>query len=225
MASVDQIDERLRALRIELGQRAIKMHMAREDLRADAQDSPYAAKVGKEISKLIDEERLEQARARLKEELEKHPRELMFLNLQMALDMIDKPFGDYNAAKKMGLELVENAVAKGNSYYIRVALNNMGLIAHYEDQAEFSKVLYLAALHIDRKAIAPIQNLVCWCSRRNELQEAQMWVELLLGNCPDWLDNKEIVSFFLKHESLANLREYGPFREKILDVIQEHGKR
>ncbi|OQX92822.1 MAG: hypothetical protein B6D58_00900 [candidate division Zixibacteria bacterium 4484_95] len=217
----DVLDERVRALRVELAQRTIDIQLSDQKERKEAKDSPYAEKVGKEISKLINEERLEEARKRLEEELDKHPKELMFLNLQMALDMLDKPFGSYEKAKKFGSILMEIAVEKNNAYYTMVAIGNMGLIAHNEGHDEFSKAMYLVAHFIDKKEIFPMCNLAGWYARRGELEEAQKWIDKILNNYPDWLERDDIVTFLKKDESLSNLREYAPYKEKVLSKIEE----
>lgn len=217
----DKPDEREKALRVELAQRTVDIQLSKQKERRKADDSPYVYEVGREISKLIHEERLEEARKRLKEELVNQPEEMMFLNLQMILDGLDKPFGDYEQTKKYGSKLMEIAVEKGNAYYTMAAVSNMGLIAQNEGHDEFSKVMYLAAHFIDKKEITLMLNLAGWYCRRGKLEEAQKWVDKILNNYPDWLERDDIVTFFKKDESLSNLREYAPYKEKVLSKIEE----
>ncbi len=221
MNKANELDEKERALRIELAQRTVNIYRSSENERRQAEDSLIAKKAGKEISQLIEDERLEKARARLKEELAKHPDELMFLNLQLMLDVLDKPFGSYEQAKRAGSRLIEVAVEKNNTYYTMVAIGNMGLIAHYEGHDEFSRAMYLAAHSMDKKEIFPMLNLTGWYARRGRLEEAQMWIDRIIDTCPDWLERDDIVAFMLKDESLYNLRTYAPYKEKVLFKISE----
>lgn len=222
MNKPDVLDEKERLLRKELAQRTINIHLSDQKDRRRAEDSPYVYEVGKEVSNLIHEERLEEARKRLKEELAKHPEEMMFLNLQMILDGLDKSFGNYEQTKKYGSELMEIAVERDSAYYIMAAINNMGLVAHNEGHNEFSKVMYLTAHFIDKKDIGPMRNLACWYARRGKLEKAQKWIDRILDSYPDWLERDDIVSFLKKDEALANLRTYMPYKEKVLSKIEEH---
>jgi tetratricopeptide (TPR) repeat protein len=218
----DFIDERELALRKELSKRTLSMPSrdARdEQLDTDPED---IKKIGSEISHLIHEERLEEAKEQLEEALENHPEEPGLLNLQFALNMMLKPFGSYDEAKKSTGKAMELAVKRGSAYFTRVALNNMALAAQKEGHEEFSKAMYLAAHFIDNMAIPPMANMAGWYSRRGELEESMSWIEKLIELYPDWHKNDEITTFLLKDEMLKNLRSYGPFNKKVLNEIKRN---
>ena len=226
MTKHSKINERERLLRVELAKRTVYAHRGDDDERRLADDSPEVLSIGKKIADLIEEERLEEAREQLQQELKKYPNEMMFLNIQVILDGLDKPFGNYDSAKKYCSLLMECAVKKDNIYYTWVALNNMALIANNEGHDEYSKAMYLAAHFLDRKAIGPLINIAGWNARRNNLEEAQKWIELILEIHPEWPENDELVTAFKKEESLHNLRSYEPFIKKVLTHIsqeQKHG--
>ena len=226
MTKHSKINERERLLRVELAKRTVYAHRDDDDERRLADDSPEVLSIGKKIADLIEEERLEEAREQLQQELKKYPDEMMFLNIQVILDGLDKPFGNYDSAKKYCSLLMECAVKKDNIYYTWVALNNMALIANNEGHDEYSKAMYLAAHFLDRKAIGPLINIAGWNARRNNLEEAQKWIELILEIHPEWPENDELVTAFKKEESLHNLRSYEPFIKKVLTHIsqeQKHG--
>lgn|GEM_PF-1624899 len=219
MRNPDPPGERERALRIELSKRTISIPSRTErDERID-RDSPEIREIGGAINTLIREERLEEARARLDEALVQYPDEPGLLNLRVVLDIMDKPFGDYRQARKNCETALETAVNKDNVFYTCHILNNMALIAHKEGHEEFSKAMYLAAHFIDRTAFPPLINLAAWNSRKSQLEEAMEWIDRILETFPDWRENEEIVTFFRKDESLANLRSYGPFKMKVLSKI------
>jgi tetratricopeptide (TPR) repeat protein len=220
MNNPEKIDDKMRALRKELSRRTVNLHLSEPQERSLADDSIDIIDIGKKISKSIDDEQLEDAREQLKIALAEHPDELMFLNLQMILDGLDKPFGNYNSAKKAGSNLIEVAVEKYNTYYTMAAIVNLGLIAHNEGHDDFSKAMYLAAHFIDRKAITPMRNLAGWYSRRGFVEKAQTWIRRIIETYPDWLDREELVTVFLKDESLGNLRKHEPFRIEVLAKIE-----
>jgi tetratricopeptide (TPR) repeat protein len=220
MNNPEKLDEKMRALRKELSRRTVNLHLSDAQERAMADDAADIIDIGKKISKSIDDERLEEAREQLRIALAEYPEELMFLNLQMILDGLDKPFGNYNSAKKAGSNLIEVAVEKYNTYYTMAAIVNLGLIAHNEGHDDFSKAMYLAAHFIDRKAITPMRNLAGWYSRRGFVDKAQMWVRRIIEAYPDWLDREELITVFLKDESLANLRKHELFKQEILTKIE-----
>ena len=137
----DPIDEKERALRKELSKRTLSMpSRSPRDEKADT-DSEDVKKVGGEISRLIQEERLEEAKERLEKEIKKYPDEPGLLNLHFALNMMLKPFGNYDSAKESTAKAMELAVERNSSYFIRVAINNMALVAQKEGHEEFSKVM------------------------------------------------------------------------------------
>jgi len=220
MNNPEKLDEKMRALRKELSRRTVNLHLSDAQERAMADDAADIIDIGKKISKSIDDERLEEAREQLRIALAEYPDELMFLNLQMILDGLDKPFGNYNSAKKAGSNLIEVAVEKYNTYYTMAAIVNLGLIAHNEGHDDFSKAMYLAAHFIDRKAITPMRNLAGWYSRRGFVDKAQMWVQRIIEAYPDWLDREELITIFLKDESLANLRKHELFKQEVLNKIE-----
>jgi tetratricopeptide (TPR) repeat protein len=219
MPKPGKITEKERNLRKELAKRTVDMHSSSRNERLSAEKSPEILKIGREISHLINEELLEEARQRLRVELEKHPDELMLLNFQMILDGLDKPSGDYKDAKKAGIKLIEKAAEQKNSYYIMAAINNLGLIAHNEGQDEFSLAMYLAAYAIDNNAFSVLCNLAGWYSRRNIIDKARYWVDRIIELNPRWKDDEEIKTFFAKNESLNNLRKDEAFRRDILSPI------
>ena len=220
MNDPEKLDEKMRALRKELSRRTVNLHLSDAKERSMADDNTDIVDIGKKISKLIDDEKLEDAREQLKVSIAQYPDELMFLNLQMILDGLDKPFGNYNSAKKAGSNLIEVAVEKYNTYYTMAAIVNLGLIAHNEGHDDFSKAMYLAAHFIDRKAITPMRNLAGWYSRRRFVDKAQMWIRRIIEAYPDWLDREELVTIFLKDESLSNLRKHEAFRKEVLAMIE-----
>lgn len=213
-------DDRERALRIELGERTVDADARPEDTYQNAGDSPYVRKVGDEISKLMREGYLEEARTRLVEELAKAPDELRFLNLQTLLEIYDRTFNDFEAARKYACLTLEKAIEKDNGHYIRTSLIHTGIIAQYEGHSQYSLAMYLAAHFINKKAIVPMQNLAGWYARREKLENAQDWINQIINAFPDWLDNAEIKNFFIKDESLRNLRTYKPFVDNVLLKIE-----
>jgi len=215
----DKISDRELALRKELAKRTVDMHSSNRVERVSAERSPEIIEIGREISRLINEEMLEQARERLQSELRKHPDELMFLNFQMILDGLDKPYGNYNHAKIAGAKLIEKALEQDNAYYAMAAINNLGLIAHNEGHDEFSLAMYLMAHFIDRKAFSVLCNLTGWYSRRGKYEQAMQWVNKIIENNPDWQSDEEITAFFTSNESLHNLRQYGFFKQNVLSKI------
>jgi len=215
----DSPDDRELALRRELSRRTISMpSRSSRDEQMDT-DPEHIKRIGSEISGLIHDERLEEAGERLEKALQEYPDEPGLLNLQFALNMMLKPFGGYDEAKESTGKAMELAVEKGNSYFVRVALNNMALVAHKEGYEQFSKAMYLAAHFIDNKAIPPIANLAGWYSRKGDLENSQKWIEKLLETYPDWHKNDEITTFLAKDEMLRNLRTYEPFKDKVLSRI------
>jgi len=212
-------DEKLRALRKELSQRTINMLSREESSQSISRDPDHVRRIGKEISRLIRDEFLEEARERLEVELQAHPDELGFLNLLMIIHVMDRKFGDFSEAKKLGSRIMELAVEQGNIYYTMAALNNMSIVAHNEGHDEMSKVMYLAAHFIDRRDVGPMRNLAGWHARRNRLEEAQKWIDKLIETYPDWLKHEEIVTFLKKDESLHNLRNHEPFRQRVLEKL------
>jgi tetratricopeptide (TPR) repeat protein len=220
----EHIDERELAFRRELSKRTLSMpsRTARDEERDT--DPETIKKIGTLISRLIKEERLEEAREKLDAVLSEYPDEPGLLNLEFALNMILKPFGSYDQARKSTGKAMELAVARGSAYFARVAINNMGLVAQKEGHEEFSLAMYLAAHFIDNMAIPPIANIAGWYSRKGKLDKAQMWIDKLLELYPDWRANREIVTFLEKDEMLGNLRLYEPFKKKVLDKIKEHAK-
>lgn len=224
MASPKQPDERERLLRVELAKRTVNVHVTKQDNPEDDKNIDDIHRAGKEISRLIQEERLEQARERLAGELKKYPDELSFLNLQMALDILDRPDGGYSEAKKAGNDLIEHAIEQKSSYYIMAAITNLGLIAHNEGHDHFSKAMYLTAHHLDNNAVTPMRNLAGWYSRRGNLESAQKWIDKIIDVRPDWIEDDGIVTFLKMDESLHNLRDYEPFKQAVTAKIMEHGK-
>jgi len=215
----DPIDKKERALRKELSKRTLSMPSRSprdEQIDTDPED---IKRVGSEISRLIHEERLEEAKERLEKEIEKHPDEPGLLNLQFALNMMLKPFGNYDKAKESTGKAMELAIERDSSYFVRVAINNMALVAQKEGHEEFSKAMYLAAHFIDNMAIPPIANIAGWYSRKGELEKSQKWIEKIIELYPDWHENEEITTFLLKDEMLRNLRSHEPFKEKVLKAI------
>lgn len=217
----DHIDDKELAFRRELSRRTLSMpsRTPRDDQRDT--DPEIIKKIGSEISRLIQEERLEDARERLDEELSRYPDEPGLLNLEFALNMILRPFGGYDKARESTGKAMELAVDRGSAYFARVAINNMGLVAQKEGHEEFSLAMYLAAHFIDGMAIPPVANIAGWYSRKGELEKAQKWIEKLIDLYPDWCENEEIVGFLEKDEMLRNLRLYDPFQKRILSKIKE----
>ena len=218
----EHIDEKELAFRRELSRRTLSMP-SRTD-RDDQRDTDPAVikRIGGEISRLIQEEQLEEARERLDREVADHPDEPGLLNLEFALNMILKPFGGYEKARESTGRAMELAVERGSAYFVRVAINNMGLVAQKEGHEEFSLAMYLAAHFIDGMAIPPIANIAGWYSRKGELAKAQQWIDKLLEFYPDWCSHDEITTFLEKDEMLGNLRSYEPFIRSVLDEIKKH---
>jgi tetratricopeptide (TPR) repeat protein len=221
MKNPDPLSERERALRIELGKRTISIPSRTEREEKIDRDSPQVREIGARINDLIRQERLEEARDRLREALAENPDQPGLLNLQVVLDIMVRPFGNYEQARKNCALALETAVEQNNLYYTCHILNNMALIAHKEGHNEYSKAMYLAAHHIDPQAFPPMLNLAAWNARRGNLVQAQKWIERILDAFPDWTGNSEIVTFFLKDESLTNLRRYRPFMENVLSKISD----
>jgi len=220
MIKDDHLDEKERALRIELGKRTVCAE-ARDDRDYEvAEDSEYARDTGDQISLLMRQEKLGEARRRLANELQKTPEELRFLNLQTLLELYDRPAGDFTEAKKYARLTMETAVAKHNPHYMQTALAHMGIIAQLEGQSHYSLMMYLAAYSIDRKYVVPIQNLAGWFATNGRLAEAQSWIDRLIEICPDWASREDMVLFFEKDESIHNLRNYQPFIDKIMTKIK-----
>ena len=88
-----------------------------EEAQKASRDPEYVRRIGKEISQLIREEFLEEARERLERELQTNPDELGFLNLLMIINVMDRKFGDFSEAKKLGSRIMELAVEQDNVYY------------------------------------------------------------------------------------------------------------
>ena len=216
MTNPDPPSERERALRIELSRRTISVPSRTERDEGIDRDSDRVREIGGAINALIREERLEEAASRLDDALKQYPNEPGLLNLRVVLDVIDKPFGSYQQARESCIAALETAVNRDNTFYTSHILNNMALIAHKEGHDEFSKAMYLAAHFIDRSAFPPLINLAAWNSRKGNLPEAMEWVERILARFPDWQNNDEITTFFIKDESLFNLREYNEFRQRVL---------
>ncbi len=219
MKNPDPPSERERALRIELSKRTISVPSRTARDEDIDRDSDEIREIGGAINGLIREERLEEARARLDEALSQYPDEPGLLNLRVVLDVIDKPFGSYQQARESCIAALETAVNKDNIFYTSHILNNMALIAHKEGHDEFSKAMYLAAHFIDRTAFPPLINLAAWNSRKGNLPEAMEWVDRILETFSDWQNNDEITTFFIKDESLSNLRQYEPFKKTVLSAI------
>jgi tetratricopeptide (TPR) repeat protein len=216
----DPLDDRELALRRELSKRTISMpSRTPRDEQMDT-DPEHIKSLGCEICNLIKEERLEEARERLDKAIQDYPDEPGLLNLEFALSMMLKPFGSYDKAKETTGKAIELAVGRDNSYFVRVALNNMALVAQKEGHEEFSKAMYLAAHYIDNKAIPPMANIAGWYSRKGELENSQSWIDKLLDLYPDWHENEEITTFLEKDEMLRNLRTHEPFKKKVLSKIE-----
>jgi len=221
MESSNKISDKEKALRKEFAERTVKANLKPDSQRRQLGDSEYVRDIGKKISQLLDDEQVEEARVMLAEAIKDNPSELGFLNLQTIIDIIDHPVGDYKSAKQWGLKTAEKAVETQNTYYLMAVLCNMGLVALYEGNDIFGKVMYLAAHHIDSKALTPLQNLLSWCSRKGRLDEAMNWVEKILEAFPDWRNDAALVRYFKKDESLSNLRKHEPFKTKVMSNIGE----
>jgi tetratricopeptide (TPR) repeat protein len=220
MKKSKQLSDKELALRKELSKRTVNMISRNSDGQAVAGDPPQVEELGQQISRLISDERLEEARDMLSDSLKKYPQEMGLLSLQMILDVMLKEFGSYDKAKQVGSEIIEIATEKKNAYYAMVAINNLALIAHNEGHDEYSKAMYMAAHLIDGKALGPMRNIAGWYSRRRKLEEAQKWIDKIIATFPEWQSREDITTFLNKDESLANLREYEPFKEKVLAVIK-----
>ncbi|MCP4632768.1 MAG: hypothetical protein GY855_07560 [candidate division Zixibacteria bacterium] len=219
MATQKKLDERERAFRIELQKRVLGLNPRTKEESGGFDLSQYAQSKGDEISNLIYDENLEKARELLREELSKYPDELLFLNLQMTLDMIDKPFGSYEDARKIGYKLFELAVEKNNEYFTWVAINNIGIIVRIEGDEETAKLMFLTAHFINRQSLAPMQNLANWFSRKGLLEEAQSWIERILKEYPEWKKKEELITYFKFEEALNNLRSFEPFKEMVMSEL------
>jgi hypothetical protein len=224
MVQDEHLDERERALRIELGKRTVCAEARADREYKVALDTEYARQMGDSISKLMREERLGEARRVLAQELAKAPHELRFLNLQTLVELYDHPSGDFSEAQKYARLTMEIAVEKGNPHYQQTALCHMGIAAQLEGKTQYSLMMYLAAYSIDKTYIVPIQNLAGWYSTQGRLEEAMIWVDQLLLTCRDWLSRDDIIDFLVKDEAIHNLRKHKRFVEEITNKIN-HQKR
>jgi hypothetical protein len=220
MVQDEHLDERERALRIELGKRTVCAEARADSEYKVALDTEYARQMGDSISKLMREERLGEARRILTQELAKAPHELRFLNLQTLVELYDHPSGDFREAQKYARLTMEIAVEKGNPHYQQTALCHMGIAAQLEGKTQYSLMMYLAAYSIDKTYIVPIQNLAGWYSTQGLLEEAMMWADQLTLTCRDWLTREDIVDFFAKDEAIHNLRKHKRFIEEIANKIK-----
>ena len=220
MKKPKQLNYKELALRKELSKRTVNMISRNSDGQAVAGDPPQVEALGQKISSLISDERLEEARDMLGDSLKKYPQEMGLLSLQMILDVLLKEFGSYEKAKKVGSKIIEIATEKKNTYYAMVAINNLALIAHNEGHDEYSKAMYMAAHLIDGTALGPMRNVAGWYSRRGKLEESLRWIEKIIDSFPEWQSREDITTFLKKDESLANLREYEPFKMKVLSFIE-----
>ena len=221
MDSSNKITDKEKALRKEFAERTVKANLKPDIQRRQLGDSDYVREIGKKISRLLDDEQVEEARKLLAKTIEENPAELGFLNLQTIIDIIDHPVGSYQSAKEWGLKTAEKAAEKQNSYYLMAVLCNMGLVALYEGNDVYSKIMYLAAHHINEKALTPLQNLLSWCSRKGRLEEAMGWAEKIMAAFPDWQRDAALVRYFKKDESLSNLRKFEPFNTKVMSKVGE----
>jgi hypothetical protein len=220
MVQDEHLDERERALRIELGKRTVCAEARADREYKVALDTEYARKMGDQISKLMREERLGEARKLLAQELAKAPHELRFLNLQTLVELYDHPSGDFSEAQKYARLTMEIAVEKGNPHYQQTALCHMGIAAQLEGKTQYSLMMYLAAYSIDKTYIVPIQNLAGWYATQGQLEEAMLWVDQLIQTCPDWLTREDMIDFFAKDEAIHNLRKHKRFIEEISNKIK-----
>ncbi len=220
MNTPDNLSDRERAMRKELAQRTVNVSSSDISEREAAADSPELIEIGRQITRLIEEELLEDASDMLYKSLKKHPEELMLLNFQMILESLKKKFGDYTEAKQAGLKLIEMAAIKKNPYYTMVAVNNLGIIAHKEGHEDYSLAMYLAAHYIDDTALFTLCNLAGWYSRKNDLEKAMYWIKRIIRTKESWNKDEEIVSFLKKDESLHNLRTFDIFINEILSKIE-----
>jgi tetratricopeptide (TPR) repeat protein len=220
MVPDEHLDEKERALRIELGKRTVCAEARADRDYQVALDTEYARQMGDQISQLMREERLEAARKLLAQELAKSPYELRFLNLQTLVELYDRPTGDFGAAQKYARLTMEIAVEKGNTHYQQTALCHIGIAAQLEGKTQFSLMMYLAAYSIDKTYIVPIQNLAGWYSTQGQLEEAMIWIDRLILICPDWLSREDITDFFAKDEAIHNLRKHKRFIEDISHKIK-----
>jgi Tfp pilus assembly protein PilF len=133
--------------------------------------------------------------------------------------MIDKPFGSYESAKKIGYKLFELAVENKSEYFTWVAINNIGIIVRNEGDEETAKLMFLTAHFINRQALAPMQNLANWFSRQGRLEDAQTWIEKILTRYPEWQKNENLVDYFKFEEALNNLRGFEPFKQRVLSQL------
>ncbi|NLI15638.1 MAG: hypothetical protein GX409_05045 [candidate division Zixibacteria bacterium] len=220
MVRDEHLDERERALRIELGKRTVCAEARADREYQVALDTEYARQMGDQISKLMREERLEEARKLLAQELSKHPRELRFLNLQTLVGLYDHPSGDFSEAQKYARLTMEIAVEKGNSHYQQTALCHMGIAAQLEGKTQYSLMMYLAAYSIDKSYIVPIQNLAGWYATQGQLEDAMLWIDRLLEISPDWQTRNDIIDYLLKDEAINNLRKHKRFVEEVSNKIK-----
>lgn len=220
MNSSNKINNRQKALRKELAERTVKANLTPDEKRRQAGDSEHVKEIGRKISRLLDDEHVEEARELLEKSIRENPSELGFLNLKTIVEILDHPLGNFDQAKKSGLKTAELAVGKQNAYYLMAVLCNMGLVALYEGHDEFSKIMYLTAHFIDSKALTPMQNLLSWCSRKGRLEEAMDWAEQIFRVYPEWPSDPGLSGYFKKDESLNNLRKYEPFRDKVMSKLE-----
>lgn len=220
MVQDENLDEKERALRIELGKRTVCAEARAGREYEVALDTEYARQMGDQISQLMREERLGAARKLLAQELDKAPHELRFLNLQTLIELYDRPTGDFSEAKRYARLTMETAVEKANTHYQQTALAHMGIVAQLEGKTHYSLMMYLAAYSIDKTYIVPIQNLAGWYSTQGRLEVAMLWVDRLVETCPDWLTREDIVDFFAKDEAIHNLRQHERFIKEISNKIK-----
>ncbi|MBD3234097.1 MAG: hypothetical protein GF315_10290 [candidate division Zixibacteria bacterium] len=233
-------------LRKELAERTIKLnphwnelHESKEDVmnsvkfehHEDAPDENLDAIVEtepkelgpivKDISSLIRDEKLEEAMEELEKRMTEYPDEPRLYSLKMVIEMLDRPINESARVKNVGCEALEVALKKNAPSHVSAVLNNMGILALSEGLKEYSKIFYLAAYFVNKNALSPLENIIGWCSRHNELEEAMIWVDRLIKKFPNWTANQDIISFFTKDESLHNLREHNEFQDTILKRIEK----
>ena len=221
-----EIDERILALRKELGDRILKIMFGGTNIDIK-QIKPEIIEKIRRINGFIKEEKFEKAKEEIKKAIKKHPNDPDILNLQMLLEFsfrtIDSENTDYTKIREIGCRILESAVNDNLKHQIVFSLNNLGVIANFEGLSEYSKALYLAAHYIDKDSYLPLLNLVAWSSRKNLLDEAMEWVYKIIDKYPDWLENKEIRIFFANDESLHKLRSYDIFKNEVLNKIKKKG--
>lgn len=193
-----------------------------ENLDAIAETEPEElGPIVKDISSLVRDEKLEEAMEELEKRMIEYPDEPRLYSLKMVIEMLDRPFNDYERIKRVAGDAMEVALKKNAPSHVSAVLNNMGILALSEGFKEYSKIFYLAAYFVNKNALSPLENIIGWCSRYNELEEAMTWVEKLIKKFPNWTDNEDIISFFTKDESLHNLRKYSQFQNIILSQIEK----